>query len=162
MSIYKVLTSLITVLSVGMLNAQVNSGDTPSLVVAVSVDQLRGDYVDLFFKSFGDKGIRKMMAEGTVYPDVDYNFTDLNLASALATVYTGVNPSVHSITSSRCYNPDFLQIEDVFYDKNFTSNYTLESLSPLALNSFTITDQLKKHQQMFLEFILLPLTQHQQ
>ena len=144
MSIYKVLTSLITVLSVGMLNAQVKSGNTPSLVVAISVDQLRGDYIDLFLKSFGDKGVKKMLTEGTVYPDVNYEFADINLGSALATIYTGVNPSVHGITASRYYNADFLQIEDVFYDRNFSSSFSLEALSPLSMNSFTITDQLKK------------------
>lgn len=144
MNIYKVLTSLITVLSVGMLNAQIKSGDTPSLVVAISVDQLRGDYVDLFLKSLGDKGLKKMMAEGTVYLDVDYDLANLNLASSLATIYTGVTPNIHSIIASRYYNSDFLQSEAVFYDRNYTSSFSLEALSPLAIKSNTITDQLKK------------------
>lgn len=144
MVIYKVLTSLITVFSVGVLNAQVKSNEIPNLVVAICIDQLRGDYLNHFIKTFGEKGFKKMMSEGVVYSDLDYSFNNINLASALTTIQTGVNPQVHGITSPHVYNADYLQIEDVFYDKNYTAKLSLDKLSPNNLVVNTLPDMLKK------------------
>ncbi len=55
----KVLSSLVAFFSITALFAQNPSGDVPKLVVGITIDQLRGDYLEIFKKTFGNKGVSK-------------------------------------------------------------------------------------------------------
>lgn len=39
--------------------------DQPKLVVGIVVEQLREDYIDKFWNYFGDKGIKKLIINGS-------------------------------------------------------------------------------------------------
>ena len=60
----KIITSLIAILVVTNLEAQQR---TPKLVVCITVDQLRGDYIEYFYNTFGERGFKRLMNEGLVY-----------------------------------------------------------------------------------------------
>ena len=57
----KIITSLIAILVVTNLEAQQR---TPKLVVCITVDQLRGDYIEYFYNTFGERGFKRLMNEG--------------------------------------------------------------------------------------------------
>lgn len=67
----KIITSLIAILVVTNLEAQQR---TPKLVVCITVDQLRGDYVEYFYNTFGERGFKRLMNEGLVYNNIKFEF----------------------------------------------------------------------------------------
>ena len=82
----KILTSLIAILAATNLEAQQS---TPKLVVCITVDQLRGDYIEYFYNTFGERGFKRLMNEGLVYNNIRFEFSDIDEASAFATLFTG-------------------------------------------------------------------------
>ena len=85
----KILSSLIAILAVANLEAQPHA---PKLVVCITVDQLRGDYIEYFYNTFGERGFKRLMNEGVVYNNIRFEFSNIDQASAFATLFTGSNP----------------------------------------------------------------------
>ena len=78
--------------------AQVGTRQAPKLVVSITIDQLRSDYLETFATNYSEKGFLRLLKEGTVFENASYPFTDPDRASAIATVVTGTTPFYHSIT----------------------------------------------------------------
>ena len=93
----KIITSLIAILVVTNLEAQQR---TPKLVVCITVDQLRGDYIEYFYNTFGERGFKRLMNEGLVYNNIKFEFSDIDQASAFATLFTGSNPCFHGVNTT--------------------------------------------------------------
>ena len=136
----KILSSLIAILVVTNLEAQQR---TPKLVVCITVDQLRGDYIEYFYNTFGERGFKRLLNEGLVYNNIRFEFSDIDQANAFATLFTGSNPCLSGITGDKLF--DFEQETEVsiLYDPAYLGNYTKEHYSPKNLFSATIGDELK-------------------
>ena len=67
----------------------------PRLVVMLTIDQLRTDYVEDFAPLYGEKGFRRLMREGKVFANAEMPFAGADRASALAALHTGSTPSVN-------------------------------------------------------------------
>lgn len=139
----RIITSLVAVLTIGAVQAQSTVRETPKLVIGITIDQLRGDYLELFQHTFTERGFKRLLNEGLVYQNIKFDFPYLDDASAIATIYTGTNPFYHGIVGSRKYLAAKQQEVSTFSDPNFLGNYTDDKVSPLALKSSTITDELK-------------------
>ena len=72
--------------------AQVDTRQAPKLVVSITIDQLRSDYLETFANHYGTDGFKRLLAEGAVFENASYPFTDPDRASATATVVTGTTP----------------------------------------------------------------------
>src|SRR5262249_53406681 len=48
------------------------AADKPSLIVVISVDQMRADYLDRFRPYFGKDGFNRFLEYGAVYPEARY------------------------------------------------------------------------------------------
>lgn len=138
----RIITSLVVVLTMGTVKAQTASGSVPKLVVGITIDQLRGDYLEQFKHSFGEKGFKRLLAGGLVYQNMSFDFSNLNRASTQATIYTGANPIVHGITGDEVYLPLQDVTKNIFVDDDVLGNYTQDKFSPRALRVSTITDEL--------------------
>jgi len=138
----KWLTPLIAILSVTGLQAQ-QTVETPKLVVSIVVDQLRGDYLQYFSSTFGEKGFKRLMNEGLVYHSVEFGFPNVGEASSIATIYTGTYPYYHGIVAETKY--DFTKNREVsiLSDDNYMGNYTSDKFSPLSLSASTVGDELR-------------------
>ena len=136
------ITSLIVVLAAANMNAQQMTG-IPKLVVGITVDQLRGDYLQYLYNVFGESGFKKLMKDGIFYDNVDFSFDNPDCASGMATLFTGANPYYHGIISGTIFNPNSDRVESIFYDRNFLGNFTNQTVSPNRLLVSTITDELK-------------------
>lgn len=139
----KILTSLIAFFSITTLFAQTPSGEIPKLVVGITIDQLRGDYLEMFRHKFGNRGFNRLLNNGLVYSNIYYDFPNLNKASSIATIFTGANPSFHGIMAEKKYILEKDQEFSTFFDDNYLGNFTTEKLSPVPLKVSTITDELK-------------------
>lgn len=140
----KILSTLVAFFSISSLYAQQSvSSEIPKLVVGITIDQLRGDYLEMFKHTFGEKGFKRLLNNGLVYSNVTFDFPYPDRASAIATIYTGANPAYHGIVSENKYSVTADREIPSFSDNNYLGNYTTDKLSPLPLKVSTLADELK-------------------
>jgi arylsulfatase A-like enzyme len=74
----------------------------PRLVVVLSVDQMRADYLDRFGPQFTG-GFRWLLDEGAVFTDAHQDHAETSTAPGHATIATGVYPSRHGIVGNNFF-----------------------------------------------------------
>ena len=143
---YKWITSLLALFSVVQLSAQQQVG-VPRLVVVITVDQLRSDYLQYFGTTLGsNKGFKRLMQEGLYGPEIRFEFPNLDKSSAVATLLTGSNPRSHGIAFSTLYREIAVNKTigeySILQDSDYMGNYTNERYSPKKLLASTLSDEL--------------------
>ncbi len=139
----RVITSIVALFSITSIYSQSPTGEVPKLVVGITIDQLRGDYLEMFKHTFGNKGFNRLLNNGLVYSNVNYDFPNLDKASTITTIFTGANPSYHGITAEKKYLVDKNLEVSSFIDDNYMGNFTTDKVSPLPVRVSTIADELK-------------------
>ena len=81
--------------------ATASANAVPRLVVSITIDQLRSDYLEAFTPLYGEGGLKRLMNQGMVFTNADYPFTPVDRASAIASLSTGTTPYYHSIVGNR-------------------------------------------------------------
>ena len=76
--------------------AQAQKGNTPRLVVNITIDQLRDEYPFLF-------------DDGLIYEQGFYPYGQIDLSSAISSVVTGTSPFYHTITADKWLDRSTLQ-----------------------------------------------------
>ncbi len=134
---------IVFVLAALPVKAQTAPDDAPRLVVGITVDQLRSDYLERMSHLFGDKGFNRLTAGGTVYEQVSFGYARADRSSSTATIYTGAYPSWHGIISNERFIREERVVRPVLYDSEQLGNFTESALSPDALAVSTVPDELK-------------------
>ena len=75
------------------------SADKPKLVVLISVDQMRADYVDRFRQQW-TKGLNRLLTEGAYFAQADYPYYTTVTCPGHASISTGTVPAVHGMVSN--------------------------------------------------------------
>lgn len=75
----------------------------PKLIVGIVVDQMRFDYIDKYWKKFGDGGFRRLVQEGNNCKNTNYNYVPTYTGPGHASIYTGTTPSGHGIVGNNWY-----------------------------------------------------------
>jgi hypothetical protein len=118
-------------------------GDVPHLVVFITVDQLRGDFIEFFSHDFSKGGFRRLLEGGCVFSGLSFDFPNIDRATATATLATGANPSLHGIDAVSTFDFDAERERSILYDPDYLGNYTSAHLSPRSLICSTFGDELK-------------------
>ena len=71
----------------------------PKLVVLISVDQMRGDYIDRFRHQWS-KGLHRLVNEGAWFRQADYPYYTTVTCAGHASIGTGTVPAVHGMISN--------------------------------------------------------------
>lgn len=100
----------------------------PRLVVTVTIDQLRTDYLEAFAPLYGDDGFKRLMKNGRVFPNASYTFTPIDKASAAASLATGVTPYYHSIIGERWLSREILRPVLATGDNHSADNLSTSTL----------------------------------
>ena len=108
----------------------------PKLVVNITVDQLRSDYIEAFAPLYTENGFRKLLKQGKIFENVSYAFTPIDRASAIATIQTGATPYYNGIVGEKWLDRNTLQPITCDSDPKF-------QYSPNHIVSSTIGDELK-------------------
>lgn len=124
-----ILTSLITALTFTGLQGQ-SLPAAPKLVVGLTIDQLRTDYLEAFSSLYGEKGFKRLWKEGRVFYNAEYTFSGVDRASAIAAIYTGTTPSVNGIIANRWMDASTLRVVNSTDDKGFMGYYTDQTCAP--------------------------------
>lgn len=72
----------------------------PALVVVLTIDQFRGDYLARFGEHFGPGGFRLFLEQGANFTDCRYRHNVTKTACGHAVVLTGVHANVHGIVNN--------------------------------------------------------------
>lgn len=137
----RILTSLLAMMAVAGLQAQEAPG-APRLVVGLTIEQLRMDYIEAFSELFGSQGFKRLWKEGRVYQHAEYDFVQVDKSSATATIYSGTIPHLHGVIGDSWLDRSTLQVVNSVEDPQFMGIYTSESTSPARLKVSNVADEL--------------------
>jgi hypothetical protein len=119
------------------------TSSVPKLVVGITIDKLRSDYMDAFSPIYGEGGFKRLLDEGVVYPNIQYSTANVDRASSVSSIYTGTVPYNHGIVGEAWLDRSSLRpmycVDDFKFRGHNTSDYT----SPKNLLVSTIGDELK-------------------
>lgn len=115
----------------------------PRLVVSITIDQLRTDYLETFMPYYSTQGFKKLLNEGAVYDNAVYTFQPVDRASAVASIFTGTVPRYNGITGTHWLDKSTLFPVDCVDDNSCEGLFTKEKASPHNLTATTIGDELK-------------------
>ncbi len=76
----------------------------PSLVVVISVDQLRYDYLERFSPWFSSGGFNRFLKDGASFPNTHYIHAVTFTGPGHATIGSGKNPSEHGIVANMWFD----------------------------------------------------------
>ncbi|MDD6891095.1 MAG: alkaline phosphatase family protein [Bacteroidales bacterium] len=138
----RILSSLIAVIVVSSLQAQTGDASAPRLVVGLTIDQLRSDYIEAFSSLYGERGFKRLLKEGRFYWNAEYDFINVDAASSVAAVYTGTTPCYNGIPAERWMDRSTLRIIKSVDDTSYMGIYTGECTSPQRLLVSTLSDEL--------------------
>lgn len=138
----KGLITSILALTFGSLQAQ-PLPSSPKLVVTLTIDQLRTDYLEAFSSLYGEQGFKRLLREGKVFRQAEYAFDVADRAAAIAAFYTGAMPSMNGIIAERWFDPKILHTRNCVDDTAFMGNYTDQNTAPTQLLTSTLADELK-------------------
>ncbi len=140
------LLSLLSVLASGLpAGAQTATQRTPlrpRILLAVTIEGLSTDYLDLLRNNFGEEGFKRLMNEAAEFPTVDYG-PGLDATAAMAVLYTGAAPSVNGIPSAYVYDSEKHLSKNVLTDTSVMGNFTDETYSPAAVKVSTLSDEIR-------------------
>lgn len=111
-------------------------GLAPRLVVNVTIDQLRTDYMEAFYPLYGQGGFRRLMQQGLVYEGGRYPFSPVDRSSATATLSSGATPYLNGIVGTQWLDRSTLRPVDCVSDDKY-------GYSPQRLLTSTLGDELK-------------------
>ena len=108
----------------------------PKLVVNVTIDQLRSDYMEAFNNFYSRYGFRRVIDGGLVYDGASYPFFPIDRSSSTATIATGTTPFYHGIIGNQWLERKTLQPTGCVEDEQHKA-------SPSRLRTSTVGDELK-------------------
>ena len=138
----RILTSLITAFVFATMQSQ-TSPIAPKLVIGLTIDQLRTDYMEAFSALYGERGFKRLLKEGCVYYNGEYDFINVDLSSSVAALYTGTTPYYNGILANRWMDRRSLRLVNSVSDPSYMGIYTSEFTSPQHLQVSTLSDELK-------------------
>ena len=118
--------------------AQYGNRQVPRLVVNITIDQLRSDYLESFAANYGENGFKRLLTQGLVYESASYPFVNPDKASAISTIVTGTTPFYHGIIGDQWIDRSSLRPVVCTED---THHPGIPSPTQLAVSS--ISDELK-------------------
>lgn len=149
---YRILIlSLIGLFCCSSVNSQ--SGSTrkekPNLVVVISVDQMRHEFLDRLYSKFGEDGFKRLMNDGYTYRNAHYSFMPTSTGPGHSAIYSGAMPAVSGIIGNSWYDRSVKRTINVVGGLNHYHSVGIDSSAargkagPDRLLVTTIADELK-------------------
>ena len=118
----------------------------PKLIVGITVSGMQYDYLSVYWDKFGDKGFRRMASTGGNCKNARYNHMITEPSVGYATIATGSKPNAHGIVADYWYERLSNRVYYSLDDEKQTiigGDYGDDGISPTALNSRTLSDELR-------------------
>ena len=148
----KLLFSLTLLLAIGAKMAAQQPPPQPRLIVAITVDQMRADYLTRYAHGYGTGGFVRMQAEGFTLLDHHFSYAPTYTGPGHAGIATGTTPAVHGIignnwfereSGQRIYCASDTTVQAVAMEGSAPGS--AGQMSPHRMQSTTWADELKLH-----------------
>src|SRR6476469_6766913 len=97
---------LLLALAVNGQPSTANAQQQPRLIVVISVDQMRYDYLEQFAPWFSTGGFNRFLKSGATFPNAHYLHAVTFTGPGHATIGSGKNPSEHGIVGNNWFERD--------------------------------------------------------
>lgn len=87
-----------------LLSLNLQAADKPTLVLQITVDQLRGDMPSAYLDKMGEGGFKYLFNKGVVYKDAHHQHANTETIVGHTTLATGALPSVHGMIGNVWYD----------------------------------------------------------
>lgn len=77
--------------------------ERPKLIIGITVDQMRYDYIDKYWSDFADGGFRRLVNDGFFCRNLHYNYMPTFTGPGHASIFTGTTPAYHGIIQNDWY-----------------------------------------------------------
>ncbi len=133
-------------LGILLLSAAAFAQQQPRLVVGITIDQMRYDYLYRYWGDMGENGFKRLLREGHVAHDGHYQYAPTFTGPGHASIYTGTSPTLNGIIGNEWYSR--LDKKTVYCVEDQTantvgSNSVEGKMSPRRLTATTLADQLE-------------------
>ena len=117
----------------------------PRLIVEIIVDQMSYDQFVKYLPRFTDSGFKKFINQGAFCKNFHYDYLNINSASGIATLSTGVYPSGNGIVNKSWYSVTAKKDIYCVYDQEEHGMNTFfgPGKSPKNLDALTWTDEIR-------------------
>jgi len=122
------------------------AADAPKLVVKIVVDQMRHDYIPLYWDKFEENGFKRLVNRGFSFENNHFNYFPTFTGPGHAAIYTGATPSVNGVVGNAWYDRSIDGSMYVVSDSTVSpvgTDSDAGKMSPRNLLSTTVTDELK-------------------
>ena len=122
--------------------------ETPKLIVAILVDQLRYDYLERFEEQFTTNGFRLFTEQGVFMTFARYDYFPTVTAPGHATFLSGSTPSAHGIIGNEWFDRQKRRVVYCVEDPSVNgvgTTVTKGDVSPRNFVGATFADQLRLH-----------------
>lgn len=129
--------------------APTHLGERPALVIGITVDQMRMDYLYRYWDEFGPGGFKRMIENGMVCADHHFGYAPTYTGPGHASIFTGTTPRYHGVIGNDWYERASGNSVYCVNDPNVTGlglgNPELRDgkHSPHRMHASTIGDELK-------------------
>lgn len=118
----------------------------PKLVVGITVDQMRYDYIERYWNDFGPDGFKRLVQQGFFARNLHYNYAPTLTGPGHAAIFTGTTPAFNGIVANDWYLRKSDRMTYCAADTSVVGVGTQSAagkMSPIFLQSTTIGDELK-------------------
>lgn len=122
--------------------------EKPTLVIGITVDQMRFDYLTRFEEDYSENGLKKLLAKGAVLTNAHYDYMPTYTGPGHACIYTGTGPALNGIIANDWYDREKKRLVYCAQDssvKGVGTNLEEGMRSPSRLLTTTMCDQMKLH-----------------
>ena len=123
-----------------------NLGKSPKLIIGITVDQMRYDYLLRYWNDFGPDGFRRLVNDGFLCHNLHYNYMPTYTGPGHASIFTGTTPAYHGIIQNDWYDRSSNTMIYCSADTGVTGVGTVEKagkMSPHYLTASTLGDMLR-------------------
>lgn len=146
-----ILVSIIVILTSNAIAQRKNTilpvlTSSQGIIVGLVIDQMRYDYIYRYWSKFGNDGFKRLVSEGFVFSNTNYNYVPTYTAPGHACIYTGTTPSVNGMISNEWYDRATRKSQYCVNDTTVMPLGTTSisgKMSPRNLLSTTVTDELR-------------------
>lgn len=137
----------LTIFAQSRRNTPVNAPERPKLVVGITVDQMRWDYLYRFYDRYAaNGGWKRMLNQGFTCDNTLIPYTPTVTACGHTCIYTGSVPAIHGITGNGWW--DNLAMKSVYCTdddsvKTVGNTGSAGRMSPRNMLTTTICDEMK-------------------
>jgi predicted AlkP superfamily pyrophosphatase or phosphodiesterase len=123
-----------------------NMKATPRLIIGITVDQMRYDYLLRYWNDFGDAGFRRLINTGFLCHNLHYNYMPTYTGPGHASIFTGTTPAYHGIIQNDWYdreNNSMIYCSSDSTAKGVGTSSKAGQMSPHYLTASTLGDMIR-------------------